>query len=250
MRPFKKNILKITVYVYSKEELFMCIMKSSGKVTYNLFCRVLFLFLLLYFCSLFFSSSHPHLQDFSTDVTLTGNLLLSPIFPRSWALWIVMITGRWKISVVWYYLERTEIILRAEILSFFTNTSYLKTYFPSTQSCQSHCKWGIAVGLWHHCAWPGCIMMSLLNWTKGTDECQRRKRVWGRCQGLLSRLRNKLLSEGLKCIKRLTASCTDWTLSFHAAILTIILNFHSLFLMIKPQWKLVSSAPWIESWQH
>lgn len=228
----------------------MCIMKSSGKVTYNLFCRVLFLFLLLYFCSLFFSSSHPHLQDFSTDVTLTGNSLLSPIFPRSWALWIVMITGRWKISVVWYYLERTEIILWAEILSFFLNTSYLKTYFPSTQSWQSHCKWGIAVGLWHHCVWPGCIMMSLLNSTKGTDECQRRKRVGGRCQGLLSRLRNKLLGEGLKCIKRLTASCTDWTLSFHAAILTIILNFHSLFLMIKPQWKLVSSAPWIESWQH
>lgn len=181
-------------------------------------------------------------------VILTGNSLLSSISPRSWTLQIVTILGQWKISVVWYYLERPDIILWAEILSFFKNTFYLKTYFPSTQILQSHCKTGL--GLWHYGHWPGYVMMSLLNWTKGTDQCQRRKRVWGKYQGLLSRPRKKLPKEGLKCIKRLTTSCTDWTpFSFQAAILTIILNFPSLFLMIKAQWRVVSSAPWIESWQ-
>lgn len=123
-------------------ELFMCIMKNSGKSKgiCNLFAGFssfsFFTFLLP-----FFSSPHPTpaptprilAQVEQVSVSLTGNSLLSPIFPWSWALQIVTITGQRTISVVWYYLERIEIILWAEILSFFKNTSYLKTYFPSNK---------------------------------------------------------------------------------------------------------------------
>lgn len=150
----------------------------------------------LHFCFLSFLPLTPPspktrilAQVEQVSVTLTGNSLLSSISPQSWTLQIVTILGRWKISVVWHYLERTDIILWAEILSFFKNTSYLKTYFPSPQILQSHCKRGL--GLWHYGAWPGYVMISLLNWTKGTDQCQRRKRVWEKYQGLLSRPRKK-----------------------------------------------------------
>lgn len=51
----------------------------------------------------------------------------------------------------------------------------------------------------------------------------------------MSKPTEKLINDVI-CINRFTTSCVDWAfLFFHAAILTIILNFYSFFLLKKLQ---------------